>query len=129
MTSSIDLYVGQRLRHRRWLRGMTQVELATSVGMRFQQIQKYECGANRISASRLWDLARTLNVHVSYFYAGLGQTTQDHGLCEDALQQKETMDLVRAYYAMNEKHRRSLFDLMRAASKQESSYSVSDNAA
>jgi len=56
----VDLHIGQRVRHRRWLLGMTQQQLALAVGIRFQQIQKYESGANRISASRLWDLARAL---------------------------------------------------------------------
>ena len=61
MTNDIDLHVGKRLRRRRRLLGLTQQQLAESVGIRFQQIQKYECGANRVSASRLFELAEALD--------------------------------------------------------------------
>jgi transcriptional regulator with XRE-family HTH domain len=117
MKTSIDLHIGQRVRHRRWLLGMTQQDLAQGIGVRFQQIQKYESGANRISASRLWDLARALDVPVAFFYTGLGASASADNREDGALQQKETMDLVRAYYAMPERQRRSLFDLAQAASK------------
>lgn len=118
MKNPIDLHIGQRVRHRRWLLGMTQQQLAQSVGIRFQQIQKYESGANRISASRLWDLAKALEMPVSFFFDGLepgkGGTaeTADDGL----LQNKETMDLIRAYYALNENPRRRLLELAKALS-------------
>ena len=119
MKNSIDLHIGQRLRHRRWLKGMTQQELAQAIGVRFQQIQKYESGANRISAARLWDLARALEVPVSFFYDGLKPQADGamSGVDAAALEQKETMDLVRAYYAMPAGPRRSLFALAQAASK------------
>lgn len=121
MKNSIDLHIGQRVRHRRWLLGMTQQDLAQAIGVRFQQIQKYESGANRISASRLWDLARALDVPVAFFYTGLGEPAVAVGRSDDgAMHQKETMDLVRAYYAMPERQRRSLFDLAQAATKQDS---------
>jgi transcriptional regulator with XRE-family HTH domain len=123
MTDQIDLHIGQRLRHRRWLQGMTQLQLAEAVGIRFQQIQKYESGANRVSASRIWDLAQALNVPVSFFYAGFGDAThslQTGELSDGALEQKETMDLVRAYYAIKEGPRRMLFELAQAASKSQS---------
>jgi len=71
MTNSIDVYVGSRLRRRRRLLGLTQANLGEQVGIRFQQIQKYECAANRISASRLFDLSEALHVPVQYFYDGL----------------------------------------------------------
>ena len=67
MTHPVDLHVGKRLRARRRLLGLTQETLAKAVDIRFQQIQKYESGANRISASRLWALAKALEVPVSYF--------------------------------------------------------------
>ena len=70
MATDIDLHLGRRLRRRRRLLGLTQQQLATQVGIRFQQIQKYECGANRISAARLWQLAEALESPVSYFYEG-----------------------------------------------------------
>ncbi|EPX81179.1 DNA-binding protein, putative [Litoreibacter arenae DSM 19593] len=61
------------MRQRRWLVGKTQGELAEALGIRFQQVQKYESGANRISASRLWDIAQALSVSVGYFFEGLEQ--------------------------------------------------------
>ncbi|WP_174300220.1 helix-turn-helix transcriptional regulator [Caulobacter sp. S45] len=74
MGDDIDLHLGKRLRRRRRLLGLTQQQVAEGVGIRFQQIQKYECGANRISAARLWQLAQVLDVPVSYFYDGLTET-------------------------------------------------------
>ena len=71
MGDDIDLHLGKRLRRRRRLLGLTQQQVAEGVGIRFQQIQKYECGANRISAARLWQLAQVLDVPVNYFYDGL----------------------------------------------------------
>ncbi len=119
MKNPVDLHIGQRVRHRRWLLGMTQQQLAQAVGIRFQQIQKYESGANRISASRLWDLARALDMPISFFFEGLGEgkdaATGDDGL----LQNKETMDLIRAYYGLDEGPRRRLLDLAKALSGSE----------
>ena len=73
MAADIDLHLGRRLRRRRRLLGLTQQQLAVQVGVRFQQVQKYECGANRISAARLWELAEALATPISYFYDGLGE--------------------------------------------------------
>jgi len=120
MKNSTDLHIGQRLRHRRWLLGMTQQDLAKAIGVRFQQIQKYESGANRISAARLFDLASALSVPVAFFYVGLGEPSRagdGRSLEDGALQQKETMDLVRAYYSIGEGPRRALFELAQAACK------------
>jgi transcriptional regulator with XRE-family HTH domain len=74
MAAEIDLHQGRRLRRRRRLLGLTQQQLAVQVGVRFQQVQKYECGANRISAARLWELAEALETPISYFYDGLGES-------------------------------------------------------
>ena len=71
MATDVDIYVGKRLRRRRRLLGLTQQDLAGQVGVRFQQIQKYECGANRITASRLFSLGTALNVNINYFFEGL----------------------------------------------------------
>lgn len=71
MPHRVDIHVGQKLRQRRWLVGMTQQELAAMVGIKFQQIQKYETGANRVSASRLWDIAEALNVTAAHFFEGM----------------------------------------------------------
>ncbi len=68
MAHPVDKHVGKRLRQRRWLVGMTQQQLAEHVGIKFQQIQKYETGVNRVSASRLWDIARTLDVSINFFF-------------------------------------------------------------
>jgi len=120
MTNDIDLHVGRRLRHRRRLLGFTQQVLANHVGIRFQQIQKYECGANRVSASRLFELSEALSVPVQHFYEGLSehdQTDVDEGtklLSPDILSKKETMDLVRAYYSMGEMPRKHLLDLAKS---------------
>lgn len=121
MTSDIDLHLGKRLRRRRRILGLTQEQLANSVGVRFQQIQKYECGANRISAARLWSLSEALEVPVNYFYDGLSEAprgaandlhVEDGG--GDMLARKETMDLVRAYYRLGSRPRRRLLDLARS---------------
>lgn len=118
MANAIDLHVGKRLRRRRRLLGLTQQQLAEAVGIRFQQIQKYECGANRISASRLFELSEALHVPVQYFYDGLGAQPEDRvngaELSPDVLSQKETMDLVRAYYRLGEGPRRRLLDLAKS---------------
>ena len=76
MAADIDLHLGRRLRRRRRLLGLTQQQLAGQVGVRFQQIQKYECGANRISAARLWELAEALETPISYFYDGLEEARE-----------------------------------------------------
>ena len=94
---------------------MTQQQLAQAVGIRFQQIQKYESGANRISASRLWDLARALDMPISFFFEGLGAGKDGQGATDDGLlQNKETMDLIRAYYQLSERPRRRLLDLAKS---------------
>ncbi len=76
MAADIDLHLGRRLRRRRRLLGLTQQQLAVQVGVRFQQVQKYECGANRISAARLWELAEALETPISYFYDGLTERSE-----------------------------------------------------
>jgi len=118
MANDIDLYVGKRLRRRRRLLGLTQQQLAESVGIRFQQIQKYECGANRISASRLFELSEALHVPVQYFYDGLADEAQSPmaggDLNPDVMSQKETIDLIRAYYRLSEGPRRRLLDLAKS---------------
>ena len=120
MPHPVDVHVGKRIRHRRWLVGMTQQQLAESVGIKFQQIQKYETGANRVSASRLWDIADALDVEVSFFFEGLDNenTERDEGSAvpSDLLGDKEALDLVRSYYAIPENQRRRLFDLARVLS-------------
>lgn len=121
MTDSTDLHVGKRLRRRRRLLGMTQQDLAVQVGVRFQQIQKYECGANRITSSRLYELSKALNVSVQYFFDGIESDSYQGLAANDAermdadiLSQKETLELVRAYYRLGERPRRRLLELAKA---------------
>ena len=117
MKHPVDVHVGKRIRHRRWMVGMTQQQLADSVGIKFQQIQKYETGMNRVSASRLWDIARTLGVQIGFFFEGLGGEEDNQSAIEsDILANKEAMELVRAYYAIPEAQRKRLFDLARVLS-------------
>ncbi len=114
MTSAIDHHVGKRLRRRRRLLGLTQQQLADRVGVRFQQIQKYECGANRVSAARLFQLSESLTVPVGYFYEGLGEEGPDEQAPADMLTRRETLELVRVYYQLGEQPRRRLLDLAKA---------------
>ena len=120
MAHPVDEHVGKRLRQRRWLVGMTQQQLAEHVGIKFQQIQKYETGANRVSASRLWDIASTLAVSINSFFDGLqaekGVKIYSDAMPSDLMGDKEALDLVRSYYAIPENQRRRLFDLARVLS-------------
>ncbi len=97
---------------------MTQQKLGDTVGIKFQQIQKYETGTNRISASRMWDIAATMEVPISFFFEGLDGQAPDTGEARgDILTDKEALDLVRAYYLIPENQRRRLFDLARVLSE------------
>ncbi|MCB2127887.1 MAG: helix-turn-helix transcriptional regulator [Rhodobacteraceae bacterium] len=118
MKHVVDVHVGKRVRHRRWMVGMTQQQLAEKVGIKFQQIQKYETGMNRISASRLWDISDALGVPVSFFFEGLDARSQAlEEIDGDILADKEALMLVRTYYAIPEAQRRRLFDLAKVLSE------------
>ena len=121
MVHPVDVHVGKRIRHRRWLAGMTQQQLAKNVGIKFQQIQKYETGANRVSASRLWDISETLEVPVCFFFEGLEREQTEEitkkALPSDLMGDKEALDLIRSYYSIPKNQRRRLFDLTRVLSK------------
>jgi len=127
MKHPVDAHVGKRVRHRRWMMGMTQQQLGDLVGIKFQQIQKYETGMNRISASRLWDIAKALDVPINYFFEGLESEALTEGAGDvdagataargDLLADKEALELVRSYYAIPENQRRRLFDLARVLSE------------
>jgi len=124
MKHPVDVHVGKRIRHRRWMVGMTQQQLGEAVGIKFQQIQKYETGMNRVSASRLWDIADALDVPVSFFFEGYEEGSADTSASTgksgtksgDLLADKEALELVRSYYAIPENQRRKLFDLARVLS-------------
>lgn len=122
MSHPVDVHVGKRIRHRRWMKGTTQQQLAGQVGIKFQQIQKYETGMNRVSASRLWDIANVLDVPVSFFFEGMDAADiETHGqsadMPSDILGDKEALELLRSYYAIPENQRRRLFDLARVLSE------------
>lgn len=120
MKHPVDVHVGKRIRQRRWMNGTTQQQLAEAVGIKFQQIQKYETGMNRVSASRLWDIAHVLSVPVSFFFEGLdvaADATLAGDVPGDVLTDKEALDLLRSYYAIPENQRRRLFDLARVLSE------------
>ncbi len=124
MKHPVDVHVGKRVRHRRWMVGMTQQQLGEAVGIKFQQIQKYETGMNRVSASRLWDIAKAMDVDVRFFFEGIEDGVTDSAPEErktespkmqgDLLADKEALELVRSYYSIPENQRRRLFDLARA---------------
>lgn len=121
MKHPVDVHVGKRIRHRRWMNGTTQQQLAEAVGIKFQQIQKYETGMNRVSASRLWDIAKVLKVDVSFFFEGMdAKPVADVAAGDmpgDILTDKEALELLRSYYAIPENQRRRLFDLARVLSE------------
>ena len=118
MKHAVDVHVGKRIRHRRWMNGTTQQQLAEAVGIKFQQIQKYETGMNRVSASRLWDISRVLSVPVSFFFEGLdAKQDSTDTMPGDILTDKEALELLRSYYAIPENQRRRLFDLARVLSE------------
>lgn len=125
----VDIHVGDRLRARRTILGYTQNGLAETVGLTFQQIQKYERGINRIGASRLYHLAQVLGVPVGYFFEGLddsigdpavgydlGMTYRDGNRPEpDHLNRRETLELVRAFYRIDDPRlRKALMGMFRA---------------
>jgi len=101
--------------------GMTQQQLASAVGIKFQQIQKYETGANRVSASRLWDIASSMDVSILHFFEGLSvddtvDQVSGQNVPGDIAEDKEAIELIRSYYAIPENQRRRLFDLARVLS-------------
>ena len=106
----IDINIGQRMRRRRKLLRMTQQDLAQAVGIRFQQIQKYESGANKTSASRLFEIGEALDVPITYFYEGLDRVgaptvSESASIPEDILSKPETLKLVSGYYQIGERVR------------------------
>lgn len=119
---AMDVHVGNRLRMRRSIIGWSQERLAEAVGLTFQQVQKYERGANRISASRLYDFSQVLDVDISYFFEqynekqkpatfkyGFADSDQDEYLDTGKWYDKETLELIRIYYSIqDQKLRRNL---------------------
>ena len=114
--SPVDVHVGERVRLRRKLLGMTQTDLGDAIGLTFQQVQKYERGVNRISASRLCELSRVLDVPINYFFEdmppevaaispapkGRGKAKKLPSYALDPMANRETLGLVRAYYEIED---------------------------
>lgn len=124
MTHPIDILVGQRLKLRRTILGLSQTEVANTIDVTFQQIQKYERGANRISASTLYRFAIALGVSVSYFFEDAPKTSEDATTAENALfdpatmSTRETLEMVRAYYRIAIPDiRRRVFELVKSLTK------------
>src|ERR1700712_3922854 len=137
--SPIDVHVGSRIRLRRTLLGMSQERLGESLGLTFQQVQKYERGVNRVGASRLFDLSRVLDVPISFFFddmpdslsatfgappsrrsSGLPDSNDPFG--DDTLSRRETLELVRAYYRITDPSvRKRVFDLIKSMGPTEGS--------
>ncbi len=113
----VDVLVGRRARERRTLEGMSQTAVAEKLGLTFQQLQKYERGHNRISASRLYELAQLFGVPVTYFYEGM-EPGKNAPPRDEQLTKRETLELVRAYYAISDPAvRDSIRKLTQAAAK------------
>ncbi len=126
--SPVDVHVGARVRMRRTLLGMTQTDLGDALGLTFQQVQKYERGANRIGSSRLYDLSRVLGVSIEHFFEDMpadvaaSSPAQSRGMAEapvtyelDPMAKRETLELVRAYYKITDPQiRKRLFELTKA---------------
>src|SRR3954454_6552094 len=115
--SPIDTHVGSRVRLRRTLLGLSQEKLGDALGLTFQQVQKYERGVNRIGASRLFDLARVLDVPIGFFFDDMpdavggamtgarrpmGFADSQDAFEDDTLHRRETLELVRAYYRITD---------------------------
>ncbi len=127
--TEVDTHVGARIKLRRSLLGFSQEKLGERLGLTFQQIQKYERGVNRVSASRLHDLGRVLDVPVSFFFDGMGggagvsaagasgfaEAQDAFGLSSDVLSRKETLDLIGAYWRITDPdQRRRVLDLVKS---------------
>lgn len=124
----VDVHVGGRVRLRRTLLGMSQEKLGEAIGLTFQQVQKYERGANRIGASRLWDLSRVLECPISFFFEEMDESTASSSPRNlnvespdieppenDPMAKRETLELVRAYYRIKDYHvRRRIYELAKS---------------
>lgn len=124
----VDVHVGSRVRLRRTLLGMSQDKLGKALSLTFQQVQKYERGANRIGSSRLYKLSQILDVPVSFFFDDMPAevTGKATGMAEGGkqtfevgqLSRRETLELVRAYYKIKDPLvRKKIFEMVKAMGK------------
>jgi len=133
MKHHVDVHVGQHIRRRRWMVGMTQQQLGEAVGIKFQQIQKYETGMNRVSASRLYEISKALDVPVAFFFEAVDDPANENDTSDqaadlnvvdkseapavDLFTDKEALELVRCYFRLPEEPRKRLFELTRSLTK------------
>jgi transcriptional regulator with XRE-family HTH domain len=117
----VDVHVGGRIRTRRLLIGMNQETLANALGLTFQQVQKYEGGANRVSASRLSQVADILGVPIAYFFSDLdldGDASAGEVEARERLQRPEAIEPIRSYYAISDARiRRQFLDMVKAVAQ------------
>jgi transcriptional regulator with XRE-family HTH domain len=118
----VDVHVGSRIRIRRLLIGMNQETLAKALGLTFQQVQKYEGGANRVSASRLSQIAEVLGVPISYFFSDIDLTGDEPDATElearERMQRPDVIDLIRSYYSIGDARIRQQFlDMVKAVAQ------------
>jgi transcriptional regulator with XRE-family HTH domain len=118
----VDVHVGRRIRMRRLLLGMNQETLANALGLTFQQVQKYEGGANRVSASRLSAMADILGVPIAFFFGDLqpgeGEQSAEEKEWRERMERPETIELIRLYYAIDDQRIRHQFlDMVRAVAQ------------
>lgn len=128
--NAVDVHVGKRIRLRRTLIGLTQEQLAQGLSITFQQVQKYERGSNRVSASRLWDFSQLLDVEIGYFFEEMSSLTKlnsprliafsDNKIemdiqAKDTMARRETLELVRTYYSVQDPHvRKRIAEIVKA---------------
>ena len=111
----IDVHVGQRVRQRRVLCGLSQTELANAIGLTFQQLQKYERGMNRISASKLWQISQVLDVPVQWFFKEFSESKEEEDKRRQSFHMKrETLELVRNYVAAPTDVQRKFLSLVKS---------------
>lgn len=117
IANQLDLEIGRRLRQSRLVEQLTQGQLAQKIGISFQQLQKYENGSNRISASRLWSVSRALGLPITYFYDGLDDG-QDNASAKDARSVNLPDHTIRVARTLNDlvdgEVKNKLFELIRA---------------
>ncbi len=112
MATKIDVHVGRRLREARLAKGMSQTDLGEPIGVSFQQVQKYEKGANRIGGSRLWAISNVLEVPVGFFFEGLGKLGKTKALPTWSPQERvtrRTLELARSLNAIKDEKVKELF--------------------
>jgi transcriptional regulator with XRE-family HTH domain len=131
----VDIYAGKKLRLKRTILGLSQESLGNSIGVTFQQIQKYERGINRMSSSRLFEFSKVLKVPVAYFFEGYeesfdeaGEKIEMLGMAEetasfehdDQLSSRETLEMMRAYYRIADPNiRKKIFELVKSLAERE----------